>query len=342
MSSGSSTFAGPRSSRRTRRATSRSRSSTSLCSARPTTEEYVAELDAHLAACRRRRRSLRVLVRRLPRALPRSVRPGVRCGRGCRRPGRRALHGREGPHRAGRRAAPAARGRRPSDDRRRLCALVGEPRAGDGCAGSSPPANDDERVEAREALAHARRRDGQNAGGDRGAGTAMWRRTCAPPVSPTPRSSACGSALPLLELRDVEARYGEISALRGVSLTRRRRRLRRDPRCERRREDDDTSRDLGHGQDDRRRRVRGREALPAHTGGDGTSRCRARAPRARHVHDALGARQPAARCVGAAGDARIGTSPASTSSSRGSTSGETSRRARSPAASSSCSRSVAR
>src|SRR3954467_11240141 len=33
------------------------------------------------------------------------------------------------------------------------------------------------------------------------------------------RSSASGAALPLLELRDVEARYGEIQALHGVSLS---------------------------------------------------------------------------------------------------------------------------
>ena len=40
------------------------------------------------------------------------------------------------------------------------------------------------------------------------------------PASPRRTSSACGvGCVPLLELRDVEARYGQIVALRGVSLT---------------------------------------------------------------------------------------------------------------------------
>src|SRR3981189_3907321 len=48
---------------------------------------------------------------------------------------------------------------------------------------------------------------------------ATSRRTCAPPASATSRSTGSGSGLSLLELRDVEARYGEIRALHGVSLT---------------------------------------------------------------------------------------------------------------------------
>jgi len=47
----------------------------------------------------------------------------------------------------------------------------------------------------------------------------VWRSICAAPAWTRPRSSVCGSALPLLELREVEARYGEIRALHGVTLS---------------------------------------------------------------------------------------------------------------------------
>ena len=54
----------------------------------------------------------------------------------------------------------------------------------------------------------------------------------------------------LLELRDVEARYGPVRALHGVSLAVDEGADRGRARRERRRQDDDAARDLGHGQAD--------------------------------------------------------------------------------------------
>ena len=238
-------------------------------------------------------------------------------------------------------AAPAPRRRRPRDDRRRLRALVGEPRARDGevdrrgrrrrasgrsdsCSRTRPPKG---------WCARSRRSS---------AATATSRRTCAPPGSATPRSSGCGTVLSLLELRDVEARYGEIRALHGVSLTVDDGDFVADPRRERRRQDDDPACDLGHGQDERRRSLRGRArsfAAPPSRWRGGASRTFPRDV----------ARSRRSRCSTIFGSARgcsaarrIATSRASSSSSRACTSAETSRPGRSPAASSRCSRSAAR
>ena len=103
----------------------------------------------------------------------------------------------------------------------------------------------------------------------------------------------------ILELRDVEARYGEIRALHDVTLTI---------------DDGDFVAILGANGAGKTTTLRaisgtvktsgdvlldGQQDLPAHAGVDGAPRRRARARGSRHVHDALGARQPAARRVGA-------------------------------------------
>ena len=97
--------------------------------------------------------------------------------------------------------------------------------------------------------------------------------------------------MPLLELRDVEARYGAIRALHGVSLDGRRGRGRRAPRRERRRQDDDAARDLRLGpQDGRRSPSTGKSIARACAGGGRAPRHRARArgPRPLRRADGLG------------------------------------------------------
>ena len=119
-------------------------------------------------------------------------------------------------------------------------------------------------------------------------GRAEWRRRS---------SNGWRRALPLLELRDVGARYGETRALHGITLSV---------------EDGDFVAILGANgagktttlraisgtrEVDGRADPRGQQDLSSHTGGDGSARRRARAGRSRHVRDSFGARQPASRRV---------------------------------------------
>ena len=340
---GSSTCAGRRSSQRTRRATSTSRSSTSRCSARPIDAEYVAELDAHLAVvddvADHYAWSYVDFLERYRDRFGRAF-AAVADADGA---GRRALHGRQGPHRArrrrcscgspastARRSAPTTRSRRRTS-RPRPSEWIDEA-ADDARAGEAARSSRDTPAEG----------DGARRSRRSSAATATSRRTCAQPGSATPRSSGCGSALSLLELRDVEARYGEIRALHGVSLSV---------------DDGDFVAILGANGAGKTTTLRaisgtvktsgdvlfeGEQGLPPHAGGDGAARRRARARGPRHVHDALGARQPAARRVGAARHvaarprARLRVLPAPLRAPR------PAGRARSPAASSRCSRSAAR
>ena len=114
-------------------------------------EEAFAEVEAVVRGGPRQRVGDARGLPRLPRALPRERRGRVR--RGCARAGgrrRRALHGRQGPHRPARRAAPARRRRRRRADRRRLRAERGAAaaaargvarRGGDGGRARADPAH---------------------------------------------------------------------------------------------------------------------------------------------------------------------------------------------------------
>ena len=99
--------------------------------------------------------------------------------------------------------------------------------------------------------------------------------------------------MPLLELSNVEARYGQIRALHGVSLTVDEGEVVVAARRERRREDDDPPRDLGHGAQVGRRRLRralDREAQrPSRSRGSASRTC----PRGAALRRALGLGQPA-------------------------------------------------
>ena len=126
--------------------------------------------------------------------------------------------------------------------------------------------------------------------------------------------------MPLLELSDVHARYGQVRALHGVSLTRRRGRDRRAARRERRRQDDDAARDLGHGRARRRRSssTGSRSRAAARSRGAARDHARPRGPRHPRRADGLGepadGRVPAPRPQGRRGR----TSTRSRASCRGS------------------------
>ena len=115
------------------------------------------------------------------------------------------------------------------------------------------------------------------------------------------RRGAGGRCRPCLSSTDVEARYGAVKALHGVSLDGRRGRGRRRARRERRRQDDDPARDLGHGAPLRARsrsRAPGSRASPEGVAPPGH---RARPRGTGDVRRADRAREPAPRRLHAPG-----------------------------------------